>query len=184
MRGRSSDELRKEVDQGLEWCLTSLESLECITGEELNRHVSGEHWSVGQCIDHLLLSNGPYLIKIRTALASAPPEGENPLFRSTFLGRKMIEAVGPNPKFMVAVPKAFVPRDEALGLECLRELREQLEECRRLVSQSYGLDLEKARVSSPITSLLRFRVGDAFKIIEVHNRRHLLQAHRILQQSA
>jgi hypothetical protein len=43
-----------------------------------------------------------------------------------------------------------------------------------------GLDLARARVTSPVSKWLRFSLGTLFAVIAAHERRHLCQARRIV----
>jgi len=60
-------------------------------------------------------------------------------------------------------------------LQFLR-VRDQLAE---RVRQADGLDLKRARVTSPVTRLLRMPLGAYFAFILAHERRHLWQARQV-----
>jgi hypothetical protein len=47
--------------------------------------------------------------------------------------------------------------------------------------QANGLDLARARVSSPVAKWLRMPLGSGFLTMVAHERRHLAQARRVLQ---
>ena len=47
--------------------------------------------------------------------------------------------------------------------------------------QSSGLDLARARVSSPAVNWLRIPLGSSFAVMAAHERRHLWQAARIVE---
>jgi len=46
--------------------------------------------------------------------------------------------------------------------------------------QANGLDLARARVSSPVTRWIRMPLGSGFAMMVAHQRRHLAQARRVL----
>jgi hypothetical protein len=46
------------------------------------------------------------------------------------------------------------------------------------------VDLVAARLSSPASRLIRMNLGDAFRILVVHGRRHLGQIERVLARDA
>jgi hypothetical protein len=50
--------------------------------------------------------------------------------------------------------------------------------------QANGLDLARARVRSPAVSWLRLPLGSGFALVVAHERRHLLQARRIIADPA
>jgi hypothetical protein len=39
-----------------------------------------------------------------------------------------------------------------------------------------GLDINRLKVSSPVSKLLKFRIGECFQFLLLHQRRHFLQA--------
>ncbi|MEE8148016.1 MAG: hypothetical protein V3T24_10465, partial [Longimicrobiales bacterium] len=56
----------------------------------------------------------------------------------------------------------------------------QQDELLRLLKAAEGADLTRIKVPSPASSLIRFRLGDAFRLIVEHEKRHLLQATRVM----
>lgn len=48
-----------------------------------------------------------------------------------------------------------------------------------MLAEADGLDVTAAKISSPMSRLIRYHVGDAFTITAVHLPRHLDQAERV-----
>ena len=48
-----------------------------------------------------------------------------------------------------------------------------------VVRQADGLDLERIKVPSPVTNLIKYNLGMAFWIQTAHDRRHLWQAREV-----
>ena len=46
-----------------------------------------------------------------------------------------------------------------------------------------NLDLDKIKISSPVTNLITYSLMDAYRIIVVHEKRHFLQAVRVSEMN-
>lgn len=157
-----------------------------LTDAQLNWRPADDVWSICQCIEHLLLANHQYLAVMRAAvdLAPARQDEEDPTYRSSFLGRLMIHAVGPDSKMNVPVPKQLVPSAAPLTKNIVKEFDTNTRAIIELLGDTAEIDLSRVRIQSPFAAWMRLRLGDAFKIIEVHNKRHLLQGARVLSQES
>jgi hypothetical protein len=49
-----------------------------------------------------------------------------------------------------------------------------------LIEESDKLDYNKAVVISPVSSLMKFKLGEAYLFLAAHTRRHLWQAEQVL----
>lgn len=138
-----------------------------------------EAWGVGEVLEHLCISDDSYLEIIRRLVAApdAPRAGGEPRWRSTIGGGIMAWSLG-SPRKLPA-PKMFrpgpAPRPQVLD-EFLRRKRELA----ALMRAAAPLDWRRIRTASPVTSLLRLNLGDAFRILVVHTTRHAGQIERIV----
>ena len=150
--------------------------------ETLNWNPAEGVWSVAQCVDHLSVTAHRYIEVLEPAIAEARQKGltgEGPRKRS--LSDRMLRwAVEPG-RGKVKAPKMFHP-GERMGRETLiASYHEAHATLRRLMEASDGLNLGKVRVVSPVTSLMRLTLGGAFEVITTHERRHLLQAEKVME---
>ena len=153
-----------------------------LTPEQLNWKPAPETWSVGQCIEHLALSNEVYLGPIADALAGAPSGAADTITPGWF-GRWFIRNyIAPSPQTRRArAPGKSAPvlsRVEPVILE--RFLRGN-RDMRELVARAGGYDVNRLRFKNPFIPLIRFTVGTGFEITAKHEDRHLLQAERVRQ---
>ena len=146
---------------------------------QLNWRARPEEWSVGQCLEHLYVTNQVYLPPINEALTgqSAARVAEiTPGWFGRWFIRNYIE---PSPQTKKAkAPKKIAP-PALVDASILTRFRESNERVRMLVGLAGRLDVNRIRFANPFIPLLRFTVGTGLEIIVRHQRRHLLQAERI-----
>lgn len=135
-------------------------------------------WSVGEVFEHLCRSDDSYLEQVlpeAIARARSRPAPKRP-FAPSLLGGFMISALKEdNRRRLPTTSKLQVQgriRDGVLEafLEGVRTLES-------LMREADGHDLTVS-FRSPISPILRLRLGDAFVILTEHAHRHLAQAER------
>ena len=154
-----------------------------LTGEQLNWRPDAKSWSVAQCLDHLITINTLYF-PIFERMKSGPRENTfwekySPL--SGFFGRYLIKALGPeNPKktktSKIAYPSASEIEDTIV--ERFREHNRELGS--RIANISSTVDL-KTVITSPLAGFVTYSLDDCLTILVVHERRHVLQAKRVIE---
>jgi hypothetical protein len=141
-------------------------------------------WSVGQVLEHLLISDRSYVVRMRPLIEAAKARGAPTTpaaWRPTLAGRLLIRSLSPEATRKLPAPKIYrpgpSPRPGVVG-EYLRSL----DDLASLMRAARGLDLGRLRMSSPVSRLLRLHVGDGFAIMVVHAQRHLGQIERLLKR--
>jgi hypothetical protein len=138
-------------------------------------------WSVGQVLEHLLISDESYVVPMRRHIDRARAEGRTTSvasWRSTLAGRFLIKSLGPSGTRKLPAPKIYRPGPTPRADVVAAYLR-NLDEIESLLRGSRGVDLGRLRMASPVSRLIRLHVGDGFSIIAVHAQRHLGQIERI-----
>ena len=164
----TSDQRAKELITGL-------------TAEQLNWHPSAGAWSVGQCLEHLCITNEVYVPSISSAVPSKAGSTVEEITPGWF-GRWFIRSfIDPSPVTKrAAAPKKIVPSSR-VELSVLNRFLSSNLDVRELIRKASGCDVNRVRFANPFVPLLRFTVGTGLKIICGHQRRHLLQAERVKQ---
>jgi hypothetical protein len=154
-----------------------------LTDRQFTWRPSPETWSIAHCIDHLNATARTYLPALDEGIADAIRRGlyaEGP-FRYNWIGRVFVWTVEPPPRFKSKAPTAFLPSPSRPRAEIMAAFRAyQLQFVDRL-RQANGLDLARARVSSPIAKWLKLPLGSGFALQVAHERRHLWQARRVAE---
>ncbi|HEX8359351.1 MAG TPA: DinB family protein, partial [Longimicrobium sp.] len=138
-------------------------------------------WSVGENVSHLRTLNTRYIEAIDEAIAAARARGHTGFERHKpgLIGGFMVRFMEPPVKRRVKTPAVFVSEgahDWAAERAGYHATHEALEE--RLHAAG-GISLNKARVASPASRLLRIKLGDAFALLLAHDRRHLWQIRQL-----
>ncbi len=141
-------------------------------------------WSVGQIVNHLVVSGASYLDRIAPALADARARGlqDRGDYKPSLIGGLMVRSFEPPPRLKLKAPRIYRPADAGPALDRETELaawRALHDRAEALVGEAAGLDLRRIRIVSPVTSLVRLNAGDAFMVVLSHERRHLWQMRRV-----
>lgn len=154
------------------------ELLNGLTEEQFNKKPSSGGWSIGECVDHLIVTGKDYTSQIERGLKKA--QHKNLLLKSKFkfswLGRSFIKNIEPPVKRKFKVPARWTP-EVKLSMKNIKEEYLLLQE--KYIDQLYdskGLDIMKVKLPSPATSLLRFSIFEMFAVNAAHQRRHIWQA--------
>ena len=154
-----------------------------LTGEQLNWKPDAKSWSVAQCLDHLITINSLYF-PIFEKLKLGPVENTflekySPL--SGFFGRYLIKASGPeNPKKMKTSKLAY-PSASAIDAAIVDAFEKHTGELGRYIG-SIAPNVDPATIiTSPLAGFVTYSLDDCLTIVVVHERRHLLQAKRVME---
>jgi hypothetical protein len=137
-------------------------------------------WSIAQVFEHLCTANEDYLVAIRDALdghaAGVRGSFATRLWRPSLAGRLLVKSFEAPRK--LRAPRMWRPasaaRPNVVGEFLARQRR--LEE---LIDRSTAYDWQRVRLASPVSSLIRMNIGDAFTILVTHAERHFRQIERI-----
>ena len=152
-----------------------------LTRQQLNWKPGADQWSVAQCFDHLVTSNGSYFPVFDMVLSG---KKENTFWESVpwlpaLWGKMLIKAVSPESTRKQKAPNKFQPSSSSIDDAIVRKLINQQNQIIEYLKATEGLDLDKIKISSPVTNVISYSLMDAYKIIVTHEKRHLLQATRV-----
>lgn len=149
--------------------------------EQLNWRPTPGAWSVGQCLEHLVIANGVYLPAISASLegrkqsrvSEVTPGWLSRWFIRTYIAPSKEKAsahgkIQPSKKTDSSVLDAFL-RSNGLA--------------RELIATAGDYDVNRIRFKNPFVPMLRFTVGTGLEIVSKHQSRHLLQAERVRQSA-
>jgi hypothetical protein len=150
-----------------------------LSEQQLNWHPGPGDWSVGQCLEHLCITNEVYLPAIADSLAGRPRRAVEEITPG-WLGRWFIRNyIEPSSETRRArAPKAIAPGTRVDSAVLDRFLSGN-QKARELVRRAGNHDVNRIRFRNPFIPGLRFTVGTGLEIVAKHQRRHLLQAGRI-----
>lgn len=149
---------------------------------QLNWKRSPEEWSVGQCFDHLILTNRPYFPLIEKIAAGQKPGRlweRMPLLPGLF-GKLVLGAVSPESARKVKARKGFQPAQSDVDGQIISRFAEHQDELVRLMKATEALELERIIITSAISPVVIYSLLDGYRIMITHERRHFLQAERVM----
>jgi hypothetical protein len=146
--------------------------------DQLKWKPSPRAWSVGDCLEHLVVTADVYCDCIEPVLKTAVRPRELQPWRPSFLGKVLIKGVTTSRR--LKRPRRFAPprKPRRDVLDAFLKSHERLAE---LVRAADGVDLSRTTVSSPVGRLFRLNLGDCFTLLVHHAKRHLHQAARVAE---
>lgn len=147
--------------------------------QQLNWKLSVESWSIAQCVKHLEEFNRQYLSSVQNSLLRTRTSNSSTvLYKPGAIGALIMRMVYPG-KVKAPAPQQFRPVQSGLPLSVLQEFATVQQQIVELLDTAPKLDLKHIRVASPVTALLRIRLGDVLALLLLHERRHLEQMQRV-----
>lgn len=139
-----------------------------------------DRWSVQGHVAHLVLLNREYVPAMQACVADARARGrtgEGP-YRHPWIGSRFADAMEPPPRRRIRTMGSMRPDPEAEHV--LEDFRAVQAALREVMASAGGVDLGRARFSSPFMRLLRLSLGTGFHTLLAHNRRHLWLAEEVM----
>jgi hypothetical protein len=141
-------------------------------------------WSVGQCIEHLILTGDAFLPAWDGAIGTAVTAGarsDGP-FHYSWTQRAILRFAEPPYRVRIKTTRQFVPCSRRSLEETVRRFRKMHDEMAARASASRGFDAAPVRVQSPFIAWIRYPLGLSFDLALAHERRHLWQAWQIFNE--
>ncbi len=157
-----------------------------LTEDQFHWSPMAARWSIAQCVVHLDIIGARYLPSLDETIERA--KAENLLsrgpFRYGFLERWIVHATEPPPRIRLRTPSSTRPPDDRLLADVTENFRLLQDELRKRIRAANGLDLARAKVTSPFVKALKMGLGPCFAFLLAHERRHLWQARQVRNHEA
>jgi len=152
-----------------------------LTAEQLNWKPGADQWSVAQCFDHLVKTNAAFFPAFEGVISGEKKSTfwESLPWLPALWGKILVKSVAPEATRKLKAPKIFHPSSSNVDGDIIRRFIDQQNQVVSYMKATEDLDLEKIKVSSPVTNLVTYSLMDAYRIIVNHEKRHLLQAMRV-----
>jgi hypothetical protein len=154
-----------------------------LSAVQLNWKPSAERWSVGQCFDHLIVTNRtffPAIEKVAAGTFQSSLWGRvSPL--SGFFGRLILKALDPERGRKTKAPRVFEPSQSEVAADVIKQFEAHQGELSARIRATAGADLRGLKVTSPVSPVATYSLLDAYRIVVAHERKHFAQARRVTQ---
>lgn len=148
-----------------------------LTVEQLNWRPRPNSWSVGQCLEHLAVTNEVYGEAIAAAVPGCAEATVDEITPGWFGAYFIRSYIAPSTK-RARAPRKVTP-GRGVDASVLDRFLASNEATRVLVRRASGCDVNRVRFRNPFISVIRFTVGTGLEIIARHEDRHLLQAEQV-----
>ena len=144
-----------------------------------------DQWSVLDCLEHMNLFYADYFSRMEPAIRQAIPS-DRMTYTPGFFGQKMVNSLRPHQgkrKMKTKTFKKMIPATDEKASETIFKVFFQYHaRLKQLLDRSKALDWNKVKVASAIGPILRFKVGDCFRLLMAHTERHLVQSQKVLSK--
>ncbi len=136
-------------------------------------------WNILECLEHLNLYGDFYLPEIENKIKNTNTQSETE-FKSGFLGNYFAKSMLPKEKLnKMKTFKDKNPLNAKLDKNVIDKFLEQQVKLLDLLTLSRKVSLNKVKISTSISSLIKLKLGDTFQFFINHIIRHLKQIDRI-----
>jgi len=154
-----------------------------LSGEQLNWKPSAESWSVGQCFEHLIITNNLYFPNIQKVVDGKHRNNffSKIPFAVDLIAALMKNSLKPEQARKMKTFKIFEPAMSSISTTIFDDFAENQRKLIALIEAVKDSDIHRIKISEPLSATLNLRLDDAFEILVMHEKRHFLQAERVMQ---
>lgn len=176
-------ELREWEHQFQQMKLDVVGLVDGLTDAQFNWRPEPGRWSIGECLDHLNVTAERYLPLMTAAMEDARRRqlvGRGP-FRYGMFESWFVRTMEPPAKRRFRAPKVFQPEGRLTRAEIVAAFQQRQTDYVAALHAADGVDLRRAKVTSPTSRLFKTSLGQSFALMAAHQRRHLWQARQVRQ---
>lgn len=168
------EETRKTINQA--------ERLMNIDLKSLTWRQNETSWNILECLEHLNLYGDFYLPQIESKISDSNTKPETE-FTSGFLGNYFAKSMLPKEKLnKMKTFKDKNPLNSKLDKTVIEKFIHQQIKLLNLLDQSRSVSLNKVKIRTSISSLIKLKLGDTFQFLINHIVRHINQIEGILEE--
>lgn len=151
--------------------------------EQLNWKPNAKSWSIGQCFEHLIVTNKLYFPAIQKVIEGKHRNNffSKIPFAVDLIAALMKNSLNPEQKRKMKTFKIFEPAASNVSETIIEDFAENQLKLIEMIEACKDFDVHKIKIAEPLSVALNLRLGDAFEILVIHEKRHFLQAERVLQ---
>lgn len=154
-----------------------------LSAEQLNWKPSAKSWSIGQCFEHLIVTNELYFPSIRKVIAGT--HHNNPYSKIPFavdlIAALMKNSLNPDQKRKLKTFKIFEPTASNISSTIIEDFIENQQDLIEMAKSVKNINIHQIKISEPVGAALNLRLDDAFEILAMHEKRHFKQAERVME---
>lgn len=161
-------------------------ALNGVSPEQLNWKPAAEKWSIGQCLEHLVISDCAYFPVLKEITEGTHEmnfwENWNPL--SGLFGKMLVSQVEEKTRKKLNTPKIFMPPELPVDGGIFERFYKHLDTLVEYLAICQRVDIDKIHISSPVSRVVTYSLRNAFLLLTQHLHRHIEQAIAITKMKA
>ncbi|HSK13547.1 MAG TPA: DinB family protein [Phnomibacter sp.] len=172
----NTTQLLDELSRNTRTLINEAETLLLLPDDLLQKRPGNGGWNALECIEHLNLYGEFYLPEIRKSIRESR-QGNAPFYQPGWLGNYFVKTLEPGKQMKkMKTFKDKDPIERRLDKETIERFIDQQNEMLELLHKAKGVDLGKTKTHISISKWLKLKLGDTFRFVVTHNRRHMAQA--------
>lgn len=174
-----SEKLIQTLIEQTRQIINQAEKLKSYDLETLTWKENEVSWSILECLEHLNLYGDFYLPQIENKIKNSTTNADIE-FKSGILGNYFAKSMLPKEKLnKMKTFKDKNPLNAKLDKSVVDKLINQQIKLLEFLNQSRNVSLNKVKIQTSISSLIRLKLGDTFQFFINHIIRHFAQIDRI-----
>jgi uncharacterized damage-inducible protein DinB len=173
--------IREMVRRGEEARIKVKNAFEPLSVEQLDWKPADGSWSIGQCLDHLIITDCRYfpVLKKITERKYTMNIWEKWSPFSGMFGKVLLNAVEEKQVRKTKTARIFTPHDAKIDAVIFERFYKHLDSLLGYISACEELNIDRVRISSPVSKVVTYSLRKAILILIEHEHRHIRQALRV-----
>ncbi len=172
----TANDLRKIKDD-------SIKMFGNLSSSQLNWKPSIDKWSIGQCFDHIIITNEKYFPEINDLIKGIRKNNfwAKVPFLPRMFGKLFIDTMSPSKNRKVKAPKSLLPSRSNIGQDIIEKFARHQDVLIEKINQMKDLDPDpdKIIITSAVTKYITYSLNDTMTLFSLHERRHFTQAENV-----
>ncbi|MBE8722162.1 DinB family protein [Sphingobacterium pedocola] len=178
------DKLLTELTYLTQQHIQEIQSFKQLPQDVLNRKPDAGGWNILECVEHLNRYGDFYIPEIEFRLHNANSR-PSAVFKPGVLGNYFAKSMLPKERLnKMKTFKSMDPAETSLDSSVLDKFIHQQEQLLQLLETSRKVDLTQVKTSISISKWIKLRLGDTLRVVIYHNRRHIVQALKMVPSDA
>lgn len=178
-KSMQSEQLIQTLLEQTKLIINKIEKLQSCDLNTLNWREHSTSWSILECLEHLNLYGEFYLPQMETKINKSNTKADSE-YKSGIMGAYFAKSMLPKAKLnKMNTFKDKNPLNVHLDKKVIDQFIHQQIHLLELLSKSRNVSLNKVKIPTSISNLIRLKLGDTFQFYINHILRHVNQIERI-----
>lgn len=174
-----SEKLIQSLLEQTRQIINEVEKLKTCDLQTLTWRENETSWNILECLEHLNLYGDFYLQQIESKIKNSKTKADGE-FKSSLLGNYFAKSMLPKEKLnKMKTFRDKNPLNAKLDKMVINRFIDQQITLLELLNQSRKVSLNKVKIPTSISNLVRLKLGDTFQFFINHMIRHLNQVNKI-----